>query len=312
MRKLNNWLSEQYIMAFRYFPFVQVILLHKIYDRRDQIRLENGTIGEGMDISQFEYFIKYFTKRGYQFVDEADIISGNIDNRGRSIYLTFDDGYFNNFKALKILQNYNAKATFFISTNHVKEQKCFWWDVLAREGVSEGLSEAEIEKQNVILCQLKWEEQEEQLSNKYGKSCFDPRSDIERPMTELELQKFANNDLVTIGNHTHNHLNLLLYSKREIQDSIKEAESYLNDLIGVKTESISYPYGFFEDSTVEIVKESGYKVGITTIGGQHDPQEALLKKMSLKRNQLCGHIDIEAQCRNIHVNYSLKKAVLGG
>ena len=106
MRKLNNWLSEQYIMAFRYFPFVQVILLHKIYDRRDQIRLENGTIGEGMDISQFEYFIKYFTKRGYQFVDEADIISGNIDNRGRSIYLTFDDGYFNNFKALKILQNY--------------------------------------------------------------------------------------------------------------------------------------------------------------------------------------------------------------
>ena len=40
--------------------------------------------------------------------------------------LTFDDGYYNNHLALPVLEEFDVPALFFISTNHVKQQKCFW------------------------------------------------------------------------------------------------------------------------------------------------------------------------------------------
>ena len=49
----------------------------------------------------------------------------------KSVYITFDDAYRDNFlNAKPVLEKYNCPATFFIPTHFVGKQQLFWWDEL--------------------------------------------------------------------------------------------------------------------------------------------------------------------------------------
>jgi peptidoglycan/xylan/chitin deacetylase (PgdA/CDA1 family) len=49
----------------------------------------------------------------------------------RSVVVTFDDGYVDNFtEAIPMLEHYNIPATFYITTGGVEKQEPFWWDEL--------------------------------------------------------------------------------------------------------------------------------------------------------------------------------------
>ena len=53
--------------------------------------------------------------------------------RKKSIAITFDDGYADNyFIAKPLLEKYNLPATFFITSKNIDLQKEFWWDELAK------------------------------------------------------------------------------------------------------------------------------------------------------------------------------------
>ncbi len=58
-----------------------------------------------------------------------DIKSGTV--RKRSVALTFDDGYLDNFiHAKPLLEKYGIPATFFVTTKNYERQLSFWWDEL--------------------------------------------------------------------------------------------------------------------------------------------------------------------------------------
>lgn len=49
----------------------------------------------------------------------------------RSVVLTFDDGYVDNFdRAIPLLERYHVPATFYITTGSVEQREPFWWDEL--------------------------------------------------------------------------------------------------------------------------------------------------------------------------------------
>lgn len=307
LKKVNYLLSENYINTFKYQPFVQSILLHRLYPTRKEVVPLNGSITEGIDVNQFETFIKYFHSRGYGFIDEHDIINENLSPKGRYIYLTFDDGYYNNYLALGILKKYQAKATFYITTNHIEEGKSFWWDVVYRERAKQGKDWNFILSELQSLYEIKWKDQELYLIKEFGGSALKPLNDLDRPMTKEELRQFSLHDEVTLGNHTHNHLNTTLYPKEELIFSIKKAQEYLAEVSQTNTQSISYPYGFINESVINIVESLGYKVGITTEEGKNTINEVQdpYYQLRLKRRQLSGFIDMESQCRSIDVDFSI-------
>ena len=86
-----------------------------------------------MTVEKFRQFIDYYVKHDYIFVSPDDIQNGLDPGKNSTFSLLLKDGYYNNNLALPILKEYNIPALFFISSNHIKQNKCFWWDVVYRQ-----------------------------------------------------------------------------------------------------------------------------------------------------------------------------------
>lgn len=80
-----------------------------------------------LELKYFEENLKYFKARGYNFVFLKDIIYGSKDpdihQDLKSVCLTFDDGYLDNFiYVYPLLKKYNAKATIFVNPAFVDKK----------------------------------------------------------------------------------------------------------------------------------------------------------------------------------------------
>ena len=69
----------------------------------------------------------------------------------RCVMITFDDGYRNNLRALPLLREFGACATFFVATGFVRSGRAFWWDVFYREMRSSGASSEAITRERAPL-----------------------------------------------------------------------------------------------------------------------------------------------------------------
>ena len=159
-------------------------------------------------------------------------------------------------------------ALFFISTDHVQQNKCFWWDVMYRERRSAGATRREAYQEILGLKSLRTEEIEVELTRRFGPDAFKPRGDIDRPFTPSELAEFARSPLVHLGNHTAGHGILTNYTPGEIRGQIERAQAALREMTGVTATTISYPNGGFDDVVVEAAREAGLKLGFTVRPGK--------------------------------------------
>jgi peptidoglycan/xylan/chitin deacetylase (PgdA/CDA1 family) len=69
----------------------------------------------------------------------------------------------------------------------------------------------------------------------------------------------------TIGCHTNSHpADLKLLTRQEQYDEILENKNFLEQIIGKKIETFCYPRGRYNKTTIEILKELGFKEARTT------------------------------------------------
>ena len=73
-----------------------------------------------------------------------------------------------------------------------------------------------------------------------------------------------------IGAHTISHQMLTKIPLNEAKKEIFQSKSYLENLIGSSLVSFAYPYGAFNKTIINLVKEAGFYYGLTI-------KEALLK-----------------------------------
>jgi len=137
---------------------VPVLMYHNIACGQKQSRLD-------VNPKSFERQMRFLKEQGYNVLalgDYLQMIKEGKKPQKKSVVITFDDGYRNNYSdAYPILKKYKIPATIFVVTNWVGKDKMMDWQMIQKaqqsgliEIGSHTLSHAtlpELNKENIIL-----------------------------------------------------------------------------------------------------------------------------------------------------------------
>ena len=297
LKATDRILSRGYLKLAGEKKHLLCFLFHGIFRDRQERSLHLLDAEHGITIDQFRVFVEYMLDCQYTFVSPDDILQG-LQSEKKYVMITFDDGYFSNQFVLPVLREFHVPAVFFISTYHIINQRCFWWDVLYRNRIGQDVCPQDRYAEIIRLKRLTNDEIEQNLIREFGSDAFKPVSDIDRPFTLAELKNFSREKYVHLGNHTRDHAILTNYSPEAIAEQIAAAQNDLRELTGITPKIISYPNGSYNDKIIEISRQADIALGITV-----DPKKNRLpvtlrdnQALLLGRYALQGDDDIVNQC----------------
>jgi peptidoglycan/xylan/chitin deacetylase (PgdA/CDA1 family) len=94
-------------------------------------------------------------------------------------------------------------------------------------------------------------------------------------ITVEELQMIARYPEVTIGSHTVSHADLRYCSEKELDRELRESRRMLEAWTGRTVDCLSYPYGFFDERTMQAAHAAGYTLAVTTENASITPNANL-------------------------------------
>ena len=306
MLSLDARMASRFLSVTHEEGALLCFLFHSLFENGAEVR--NGVLDpqQGVTAEMFRAFLGHFHEQGYGFVSPGQILEG-LQPSGKYILLTFDDGYGNNRRALPAMEEFNAPAVFFISSEHVRDGKAFWWDAAFRAGRKRGKSEAEIRRTMAGYKRMKTGEVECALKNEFGKDALRPVGDLDRPFTPGELREFAEHRLVSMGNHTKNHAILTNYNLAEAREQIQGGQDAIQEMTGKMPDMIAYPNGNCSPEIRQAAREAGLRLGVGVRRGKNrlPLKTRATDAMALRRFTLWGDRGITAQCRVSRANVSL-------
>ncbi len=103
-----------WLLSVAYYP--PILMYHSL----DLDRTGTPTISE----AGFEYHLRYLKEHGYRVVPVEELVAeikkGHIPRR--AVAITFDDGYKDNLKAVRLLKEYGFPATIFVIVGRIGEE----------------------------------------------------------------------------------------------------------------------------------------------------------------------------------------------
>jgi len=252
---------------------------------------------------EFEKLIKKLGTRGNP-VSMDEILLCKQHNRKLPPYsyaVTFDDGFENNFKeAAPILSNYSTPATFYISTHLINENAMTWIDKVEyclEKTVRADLlmpwqndipvridsTKTKIECLDDIRKNVKINSKDiylDDIVNLVFDQCNQTMIEssnhqLDKKMTWHQVKKLNNDELFTIGGHSHHHLSLGSLDKDELEYEINICHSLLKKKGDIVSAHYSYPEGQSRDFSTLVItelKKRGVECCPTAIDGLNNKQ----------------------------------------
>ncbi len=237
-----------------------------------------------------------FLQRQGDLIDPADLTADLISPaaRSRTIVLTFDDGYRDNYElALPILRDLGAKAAFFIITGPIDSPRPLWWDEIAWlvrgaagrdltyaghhwKLTDDGHREHAIEhllRQYKKLPTLETEPFLDGLARAAGGGRMPAELGRELWLTWDEVREMAAAGM-TIGGHTVSHPLLSRSDPHRIEAEIRDCERRLREEVGRPMHWFSYPVGgqsAFNATVKRVLQETGVRWACSQYGGFQRP-----------------------------------------
>ncbi len=179
---------------------------------------------------EFEKQLIWLKQNGFKSFTLSELVKlENIPEK--SVVLTFDDGYEDNFtNAFPLLQKYDFKATIYIVLNRFENN----W------ATDKDLDKASSELNN------------------------------EKMLSDEQIKTMIESGLIEIGSHTLDHVNLPKLNKEEKERQLIESKKQIENIFAIKCDSFAYPFGFYDEDSVKIVENIGYTNATTTVNGVFD------------------------------------------
>lgn len=266
--RVDQRLAAIVLACKRERPALITFIVHTLFESEREAHSGTADPFHPVVFRDLERMVEYFLGCGYRFVTPAEIVAG-LDPAGHYVWLTFDDGYATNLRALPLLRERGIPATFFVSTTHIADGKAHWWDAVYRERRRRGAGEAAIRSEQQALKLRPHREIEAYVRNEFGHSALDPVADADRPMTAAELKSLASTPLATLGNHTADHALLTLYDDGAVRAQIRSCQDYLAAATGAVPEAIAYPGGCFDERVTRLARAEGLRLGAATARGKN-------------------------------------------
>ncbi len=289
-RKISNFIKLVDNVKYINQSKALVLLYHRVCNLDQDPQLLTVTP------NKFDKQLEYL-KNNYYIITLRKLFEDYKNNKieDNSIVITFDDGYYDNYKnALPILEKHKIPATIFISYGYVGNEKEFWWDELEqifynscdlpkkleleisnRYYIWNTVNKRELnkaykelhpllkniieEERNIILHKLlSWANKKREVRESH------------RILTENEIIELNKSNLIEIGAHTVSHT-CLSCEISEIQEyEIYESKNNLERLIREKVIGFSYPFGTYSDynkTTINLLKKSNFKYAVANNQG---------------------------------------------
>jgi len=176
----------------------------------------------------------------------------------KSVFLTFDDGFADNYRnALPILKKHGVCATVYLVTNRFDGD---WSTDRLTEQDSAELNEQEM-------------------------------------LSHEQVIEMVGSGVIELGGHTLDHARLTCISKNEAYEQVVASKLEIERLYNVKCTSFAYPFGFYNEDSIEAVKLAGFSNACTTEYGTDLDRESV--KYRLKRIMISGNDSMKKFARKI-------------
>lgn len=262
MQLIDEVLLTMYLGVFDEAAGVRGLLFHSVYLEDGELERPECLPHQGLTVAEYRWIFEYFLEKGFSFIGYSELVAG-LNPEKRYLYVTFDDGYFNNTRILPIIEDLNIPIHVFVTTSNVLANKKYWWDVVYQQRKQQEKSDKEIRQEISEKKYYSYEEIECGLIAEFGVNAFEPISDIDRPLTPVELAKFATHPLVTIGNHMHHHKIIPMLQEEECRREVEMCSENIRAITGKPPSGFAFPNGDFRHGDVEMLKKLGFDCILT-------------------------------------------------
>lgn len=248
----------------------KLILVYHGVVERPQHQISVGPIST----AQFRQHLAYFS-RNFNVVSMAEIFKmyrENYSPKRKTIAITFDDGYENNYiNAYPLLKQYNFPATMFVISGCVENDNMVTWydyiDFVKQEidvsklklsenvsnvsGLKNYIKTLNITDRNKLFADIEKQVGFNSRLNKVSREHW-------KLMNRQQLQDLVNSELIEVGAHTHNHPNLGEIALQDAEYEVTKSKRVLEDAIQKNVSSIAFPDGSYNDAVKKICVKAGY------------------------------------------------------
>jgi len=264
----------------------QTLIFHRVMQDRDPMIPDEATQ------EWFRRLMKMLASN-FEMISLTDALArvqaGELN--GRTVSVTFDDGYADNYTvALPILEEFHIPATFFIASSFIGGGR-MWNDSIIEtfRRLTPGKYELDVQGDGPLELtdwasrrhaaettiaawkHLPPDERHARVLDLMQRAADLP---VDLMMTREQLCALAASPVATIGGHTRTHPILASISDFQAKDEIEGGKADLEDWIQREIEVFAYPNGKlgrdYRPEHAELVKQAGFSAAVATDWGALD------------------------------------------
>lgn len=272
---------------------VRTLCFHGVCEDSDQY-----INGRFLHVSRFKSLLSSLSKQA-NFISLQDFIDGRLSSERLNILITFDDGYKNNQDlAFPFCEENNIPITIFVTTNKLG---CLWMDLFDLAfannlDLSKILSEypkAPIQNNSLFK---KWMFKQDlqivlkvtELLYKHTYTIRESNEVFWQLLSKEDLMKLGKEELVSLANHSANHLSFVNLSQNQIERELSQCKEYLESLGSPFAQVFAYPFNHYSQELISELKRLGYSQQFLADGaGKNTKEDRLVINPFISlRNQL--------------------------